>query len=188
MADRTCSVCGCENTGKLSRGWCQKHYQRWRKWGDPEMSTAWPFPENLLRRLAVQPNGCVYYTGATSKGYGRVAKDGRNPVAHVAMWEFMVGPIPDGKVLDHICHNADLTCPGGVTCLHRRCVNPGHLELTTPGENVLRGKGLSAANALKTHCPEGHPYDRVATNGSRYCLRCRAAHARRYAEKRASKV
>lgn len=30
----TCSVEGCEN-GAKARGWCEKHYQRWRKNGDP---------------------------------------------------------------------------------------------------------------------------------------------------------
>lgn len=34
MADDVCSVEGCENRA-TKRGWCGKHYQRWRKYGDP---------------------------------------------------------------------------------------------------------------------------------------------------------
>jgi len=35
QATRKCSIEGCQNTGKLRRGWCNKHYWRWRKHGDP---------------------------------------------------------------------------------------------------------------------------------------------------------
>lgn len=35
MADNTCSIDGCENA-RDARGWCNKHYLRWRKHGDPE--------------------------------------------------------------------------------------------------------------------------------------------------------
>ena len=53
----------------------------------------------------------------------------------------VVGPIPDGCELDHLCRN-------------RACCNPDHLEPVTHLENVRRGlKGLSV-----THCPVGHPY------------------------------
>lgn len=31
----TCSVEGCGFEGKLTRGWCHKHYVRWRRTGDP---------------------------------------------------------------------------------------------------------------------------------------------------------
>lgn len=35
MAKRTCSVEGCEKP-TVTRGWCQMHYVRWRRHGDPE--------------------------------------------------------------------------------------------------------------------------------------------------------
>ena len=35
MADSTCSIPGCGGGGKITRGWCGKHYQVWRKYGDP---------------------------------------------------------------------------------------------------------------------------------------------------------
>jgi hypothetical protein len=33
MAHGTCAICG--NVGRLKRGWCTKHYQRWRDHDDP---------------------------------------------------------------------------------------------------------------------------------------------------------
>ena len=178
MAERTCSIEGCESTHRLARGWCWKHYQRWLKWGDPLVTSypKYPWPENLLRRLEVQPNGCVYFTGFVSKdGYGQVQKDGRQRSAHVAMWQLMVGPVPDGLVLDHLCRN-------------RPCVNVGHLEPVTSKENNLRGESPPAVNARKTHCPEGHEYDRTILRSDgrteRKCLLCQAAAARRYRTKR----
>lgn len=124
--------------------------------------TAYPFPENLLRRLRLN-GSCVEFTGCTDRGYGLV----RTPLgvrkAHRVMWELMVGPIPDGKVLDHLCRN-------------RGCVNPAHLEVVTQGENVLRGIGPVAVNARKTHCKNGHEFTEENTiirrEGWRGCRTC----------------
>ncbi len=35
MAERTCSIDGCQKGGKIARGWCAMHYKRWQKYGDP---------------------------------------------------------------------------------------------------------------------------------------------------------
>lgn len=83
--------------------------------------------------------------------------------------ELHKGPIPEGLVIDHLCRN-------------RGCVNPDHLEAVTQRENILRGEGLAAANARKTHCPKGHPYSGenlyvVPSSGRRQCRIC--ADARR---------
>src|ERR1700760_1528848 len=42
MADVTCAVEGCDRTGKLRRGWCGKHYQRFAKHGAPGGAEAPP--------------------------------------------------------------------------------------------------------------------------------------------------
>lgn len=107
---------------------------------------------------------CVEWTGFRDrKGYGRFGTYG---VAH--RWSFMWanGPdsIPDGAELDHLCRN-------------RSCVAPAHLEPVSHHENVLRGTSPSALNAVKTHCPQGHPYTPentyVRPNGHRKCRICK---------------
>jgi hypothetical protein len=94
-------------------------------------------------------SGCWYWNGAISdNGYGNFYIPNENrktTLAHVLAYRWCVGPIPDGKHLDHLCRT-------------RRCVNPEHLEPVTCKENLLRGIGPTAMNASKTHCKHGHPF------------------------------
>lgn len=110
--------------------------------------------------------------------------------AHRVSYMLYTGPIPDGLHLDHTCHTRD-NCVGGSSCPHRRCVNPDHLEAVTQQINLLRGSTLSALNALKTACPQGHPYNTENTllfaDGQRRCRICRAVMKHRsYMNKKAS--
>lgn len=125
-------------------------------------------------------NGCIEWTGADSgDGYGRfyVSRAIGRVGAHRWAYEHHVGPIPKGMQLDHLCRNT-------------LCVNPAHLEPVTCRENVLRSGGLAAKNALKTECPQGHPYTRdnlYAEGRKRRCRTCRCEQARRhYAARKAS--
>jgi len=98
-------------------------------------------------------------------GYGVawVKGEGRKVVAHRVVYEELVGPVPSGMELDHLCE---------VRC----CVNPAHLRPASHRENTLRGNGVASRNIMKTHCPQGHPYDeqntRYVEGGRRRCRAC----------------
>jgi hypothetical protein len=87
--------------------------------------------------------------------------------AHRVGYELLVGPIPEGLTLDHLCRN-----PG--------CVNPNHLEPVTMRENLLRGNGVSARNAKKTHCPRGHPYTGMNVKQEKDRRKCRTCLREKY--------
>ena len=136
------------------------------------------WPDSLLQRMEPQENGCIYFTGLIlPHGYGRVSIKGVVAYAHRAAYELFVGPIPPGYTIDHECHNRDEACAGGVTCLHRRCVNVEHLRPIARGENVMASDlTLSARKAAQTHCERGHEFDQENTyirpNGTRRCKAC----------------
>lgn len=135
------------------------------------------------------PDECWPWRGRPDKaGYGRfgvrVTSDKWVSVyAHRTMYELVIGPIPEGLQIDHVCHSVDLACPGGC-CEHRICVNPAHLEPVTNRENDMRGR----RTGTETHCKRGH--ERTAENtyvtpeGDRHCNDCRRYHARNYQRRR----
>jgi hypothetical protein len=124
------------------------------------------------------PAACWPWPGWTQEfGYGIITSGGRSAAklhrVHIVAFEIANGPVPAGLHVDHTCHGADLTCPGGPSCLHRRCVNPAHLEAVTQAENNRR------MQARKTHCTEGHPLSGenlyiYPLDGSRQCRECSA--------------
>lgn len=132
-----------------------------------------------LRRHFTPGPGCWEWTGhRTQGGYGVTrGTSRRRTTAHRVVYEALVGPIPDGYQVDHLCGNPP-------------CVNPAHLEPVTPRENVLRGDTIVAANARKTHCPQGHAYtpDNIyewkGYPGTRQCLTCRRASTAAYNQRR----
>lgn len=132
---------------------------------------------------------CWLWMGARNPGgYGLIWWEGGPRKAHRVAYELLVGPIPGGLQLDHTCHTNDLECTGGVTCEHRACCNPAHLEPVTNRENSLRGTSFAANNARKTHCPQGHEYTPQNTyllQGRRYCRACNRKDRRR--QKRTTK-
>lgn len=124
----------------------------------------------MATKWDVRPDGCWHWLGTINhSGYGYISVNGVLHMAHRVAYEQAVGPIPPGLVLDHVCHDP-ASCVGGKACLHRRCVNPDHLNLTTRGENTRRG-----GNTVKTHCKRGHEYTPENTyrhGNARYCREC----------------
>ena len=120
-------------------------------------------------------SSCWLWRGQrTHGGYAYCWMDGKKRYGHRLVYEWMVGPVPDGLELDHLCRV-------------RHCVNPAHLEAVTRRENMVRGLTFIAAQVQRTHCPQGHPYSPENTRvnrGKRQCRTCdREAQRRRRAGK-----
>ena len=129
---RQCSVVGCGRMGKLTRGLCRKHYQRWLKTADP--SELHRPPESLQEAFDRHPktrvtSGCLEWGGpATHDGYGVLCYGGKNYYAHRVAYELEHGPIPLGLEGDH-------------RCLNTRCVEASHIRAITHKQNTEHRRG-----------------------------------------------
>lgn len=96
-------------------------------------------------------------------GYGYVRTDGLLRPAHRVAYELVVGPIPEGLHLDHLCRQAV-------------CCNPAHLEPVELRENTARGEHPSSTALRTNFCIHGHEYTPDNTyvwHGRRQCRECR---------------
>lgn len=148
MAKRTCSAI--ENGVQcpdphVARGWCAKHYQRWKKYGDPLVVLRLQGDSLLRFESRVDrsggPDACHPWTGAPRRdGYGMMKFGDKYRLVHTVAWELAHGcPVPLGMEIDHECHNRALlagTCRRGL-CEHRLCCNERHLAAKTHLENML---------------------------------------------------
>jgi hypothetical protein len=120
---------------------------------DPSLGNCWV----CIR--SVKPNG-----------YASITYKGKTANVHRLAFVMLVGDIPDGLELDHLCRN-------------RACIRPYHLEPVTRLENQVRGEGFVAMHVRKTHCKNGHAFSTENTyvhRGHRYCRACRKINKARY--------
>ncbi|MFF5703430.1 HNH endonuclease signature motif containing protein [Streptomyces sp. NPDC012794] len=113
-----------------------------------------------------ETGSCWIWCGQrTRDGYGRYSGSG----AHRVIYEALVGPIPEGLEIDHLCRVVS-------------CVNPEHLEPVDRLENMRR------RYEIYTHCKTGHEFTPentyVMPNGRRSCRTCRNAASLRYRARR----
>lgn len=128
----------------------------------------------ILSRVAVD-DGCWLWTGHVNKatGYGDFSFwHGKQMCAraHRAVYTVLVGPIPEGMTLDHLC-------------MVKACVRPSHLEPVSHQENVARAFAATGpvGGAVNTGmCRKGHVFTDAntivnSTTGRRQCRTCREA-------------
>jgi hypothetical protein len=116
--------------------------------------------EDIASRVDIDGNDCWRWTGSPSRGYGRIKVNQRAIQAHRWVYEQLVGPIPQGLELDHLCRV-------------RHCVNPDHLEPVTRKVNLARGQSRFSRRG-QTHCKWGHSLEDayIGGRGQRNCKPC----------------
>ena len=95
--------------------------------------------ERFWRKVNKTETCWLWVAGKNDEGYGNFSVSGRACKAHRVAWELLVGPIPDGMVVDH-----DHQQRG---CGNSSCVNPDHLQLVTRAVNKQRGRGTYTNNS-----------------------------------------
>lgn len=175
-----CCHCGCGRQTTIAprtdrtKGWVggqPLRYIRGHSGGTGGLKNL-PAEERFWARVAKRgPDECWLWTTGDEGGYSHLVVDGQQVPAHRFAYELLVGPIPDGLHIDHLCRTP-------------RCVNPAHMEPVTPAENARRG-----VHEVKTHCPHGHAYAGenlyIRPNGKRTCRTCRRDVMRRFYARKA---
>ena len=135
MNKSTCNIGECGRPTR-ARGLCSKHYMRWLRHGDPRGGgRRYSTPEEAFAARTERLGKCLIWTGAkNSDGYGYLQVNGRITQVHRYAYEEAHGPIPDGMMIDHICHN-------------RTCVNVDHLRLATAAQNNSNLAGATARSS-----------------------------------------
>ena len=143
----TCSLADCSSPS-YARGWCKKHYARYLRNGDPELTVNRPpgmSAEDVFRwYMPGEPpeQDCWLWAGGSfhTDGYGLVSLGGKMARAHVLAYELFVGKIPDGHQIRHQCDNPP-------------CVHPRHLLTGTALDNqrdkVSRNRQVRGERAPK---------------------------------------
>lgn len=179
-----CKIDDCEGTSK-ARGWCNRHWYRWYRYGDTEfVKHIKNDDEKRFWSFVNKTEKCWEWIGYKDiRGYGQVSFKGQIVTAHRMAWQLLVGKLPDYKktkmTIDHLCKNTS-------------CVNPSHMEIVSSRENTFRSNNICMQNKAKKYCVNGHKLSgrNLATTKasskrgiSRVCKECAAIRNKKYHKK-----
>lgn len=131
MNQTTCSMDNCQGL-RHAFGYCMKHYARLRKHGDPSVNFK---PRHSWPEDSVKSGECLLWPySLDTHGYGTLTVNKKKKNAHRHAWEQANGAIPQGMLIDHICHTPT-------------CVKIEHLRLATRSQNNANRKGATVKSA-----------------------------------------
>ena len=133
--------------------------------------------ERMWDHVRTEKGGCWLWEGYVDKdGYGRMVSREHSVVVsgyvHRMAWEQYRGAIPKGMQIDHLCKI-------------KNCVNPEHLEVTSPQVNNLRSNSMAAKYARRDACKHGHPLTGANVRKVGNTRVCQTCNRQRVAEHRA---
>jgi len=146
-----------------------------------------------LVETSADPSACWPWRGQIDdNGYATFPDGKTTALAHRVAYILAYNEDPGDLTLDHLCHTLDTNCPGGVECMHRRCVRPSHQEPVERGENTRRAirlitEAVRRREDRRQTCKHGHPWIpeniSIRKNGARRCKICHRDDVRRAKEK-----
>lgn len=120
---KVCADPTCERKN-YARGFCSRHYNKNRRHGKLDVLDL-TIEDRFWPKVDTTGDCWVWTAAVNAAGYGRIGDASKQcgwSLAHRVSWEIANGPIPDGELVRHKCHNPP-------------CVRPDHLELGSHRDN-----------------------------------------------------